>query len=212
MYDRILFLDFDGTITSEETLEGSMRRIIEPKLYEEKYKEMLAGKLTLSQVLHMGFETIPSDKLTEIMDYVRTVPIREGFGDLLSAMQQMNIPVVVISGGLTSYVHEKLAPYRDKLLNIHSVGLDCSGPYMKLISDYEQDGEIMQKTLVMAEYDYKFAICAGDSYTDVHMAYASDLVFARDALAALLEKSGISYEPWKDFNVIKIFPRLVGYT
>jgi 2-hydroxy-3-keto-5-methylthiopentenyl-1-phosphate phosphatase len=37
------------------------------------------------------------------------------------------------------------------------------------------------------------------------MAYASDLVFARDALAALLEKSGISYEPWKDFYDIKNF-------
>ena len=40
MYDTILFLDFDGTITSEETLEGSMRRTIDPDLYKEKQKEI----------------------------------------------------------------------------------------------------------------------------------------------------------------------------
>ncbi|MBC8587589.1 HAD-IB family phosphatase [Paratissierella segnis] len=205
MYDKILFLDFDGTITSEETLEGSMRRTIEPKLYEEKHKEMLSGKLTLSQVLHMGFGTIPSSKLGEIMDYVKTVPIRKGFEELLDAMQQINIPVVVISGGLSPYVNEKLAPYKDKLLNIHSVDLDCNGPYMKLISDYEQDGEIMQKTLIMAEYDYNFAICAGDSYTDVRMAHEADLVFARDNLAVLLDKKGKHYEPWNDFHDIRNF-------
>lgn len=42
---------------------------------------MLSGNLTLSQVLHMGFGTIPSSKLAEIMDYVKTVPIREGLAE-----------------------------------------------------------------------------------------------------------------------------------
>ncbi len=203
MYDRILFLDFDGTITTEETLEGVMRRTIDPALYEEKNQEMLAGRLTLGQALHMGFETIPSEKLPLIMEYVRTVPIREGFEDLLDAMEAQHIPVVVISGGLKPYVEEKLAPYRHKLLNVHSVDLNCSGSHMRLLSDYEQDGEIMQKTLIMAQYDYQFAICVGDSYTDLRMARASHLVFARDRLAQMLKKQGLPFQPWNDFYDVR---------
>lgn len=195
MYDRILFLDFDGTITSEETLEGSMRLTIDSKLYEQKHKEMLSGDITLSEALHMGFETVPSEKLSVIMDYVRNVPIRPGFSELLTSMNQRNIPVVVISGGLKPCIDEKLAPYRNMLLGIHSVDVDSQGPYLKLISKYEEDGELMQKTRIMAQYDYKTAICAGDSHTDFRMAGQCQTVFARDLLADLLDKAGIRYIP-----------------
>lgn len=202
-YDKILFLDFDGTITAEETLEGSIQRIIEPEIYREKFKEMLAGKLTLAEVLHLGFSTISSERLSDILDYVRSVPIRPGFPELLDAMSELNIPVVVISGGLQPYVDEKLMSYRDRLLAVHSVGLDCSGQFMKLVSDYEGNGEVMQKTLIMAQYDYEHAICAGDSYTDINMAKNSQTVFARDKLADMLGSQGIPFIPWEDFYDIR---------
>ncbi len=199
MYDRILFLDFDGTITSEETLEGSMRLTIDPALYQEKQRDMLDGKITLGQALHMGFETIPSEKLPLIMEYVRGVPVRPGFDELLAAMESVNIPVVVISGGLRPCIEEKLAPYRSRLLGVHSVDLDVSGPFMRLISGYEASGDLLEKTLVMKQYDYKTAICAGDSFTDIRMAMASQLVFARDNLAKVLDQKGAPYVPWEDF-------------
>lgn len=33
MYEKILFVDFDGTVTSEETLEGILRRFTDPGEY-----------------------------------------------------------------------------------------------------------------------------------------------------------------------------------
>ena len=203
MYDTILFLDFDGTITSEETLEGSMRLAIDPAIYEGKNRELIEGKFTLAEVLQMGFSTIPSYKYDAIMDYVRKVPIRKGFRDLILAMEELGIPVVVISGGLKPYVMEKLGPFQDRLLGIHSVDLDYSGDFMRLLPEYEEDGELMQKTLVMDQYDYKRAICVGDSMTDVGMAKACQLVFARDLLAKLLDKDGVAYVPWNNFHDIK---------
>lgn len=203
MYEKILFLDFDGTITSEETLVESMRLTIDKKLYEEKHKEMLEGKITLSDALHMGFGTVPSSKLPMIMDYVRNVPIRPGFEELLLAMADKGIPVVVISGGLKPCIEEKLAPYKNKLLGVHSVDVDTGGHFIKLISQYEGKGDLLEKTLVMKQYEYKSAICVGDSHTDIHMAKASDLVFARDILAQILSREGIEYEPWEDFFQVR---------
>ncbi|GAB1476824.1 2-hydroxy-3-keto-5-methylthiopentenyl-1-phosphate phosphatase [Bacillota bacterium] len=205
MYDKILFLDFDGTITSEETLVGSMRLTIDEDLYEEKLREMMEGKLTLSQALHMAFGTVPSERLPDIIEYVKSVPIRPGFEELLLAMADKNIPVVVISGGLRPCIEAKLEPFRERLLDVHSVDVDSGGPHLKLISAYEEKGDLLQKTRVMEQYEYKTAICAGDGHTDMRMAKTSQLVFARDQLADALKKQGVPYEPWQDFFDIRDF-------
>ncbi len=199
MHDTILFLDFDGTITSEETLDGAMRLCIGPGLYEEKLRELRENKRSLADTLRLAFEYIPSARLPDILAYVRGVPVRPGFEALLDDMAALSIPVVVISGGLKPYVEEKLKPYRDKLLGMHSVAVDATGPFIRLNSDAEADGEIMQKTLVMQRYAYKNAICAGDGLTDVRMAKASRTVFARDALAKILTKQGVPFTEWNDF-------------
>jgi len=199
MYDTILFIDFDGTITAEETLEGAMRLCVDPAAYAEKEKEMLAGKTTLAEAVRYAFSQIPSSRLEDIKAYVRGVPVRPGFGELLQLAKERGIPAVVISGGLRPCVEEKLAPWRELLLDVYSVALDCSGETMRLVSDYGGDGEILSKVQVMGRYEYRRAICIGDSYTDIKMARASQTVFARDTLAKTLEKLGVPYTPWSDF-------------
>lgn len=199
MYETILFLDFDGTITSEETLEGSMRLCIDPLLYREKEREMLEGKRTLADTLHLAFSMIPCDCMEKIQAYVRGVPLRPGFGELLNLAEEKEIPVVVISGGLKPCIEEKLEPYRNKLLDVHSVEILCVEDRIRLRSPYEAKGDLMEKTRIMAQYDYRQALCVGDGHTDVRMALASDLVFARDRLAAILRQRGVAFKPWEDF-------------
>jgi len=199
MYNTMLFIDFDGTITAEETLEGAMRLCVDPAAYAEKEKEMLAGRTTLAEAVRYAFSQIPSSRLEDIKAYVRGVPIRPGFGELLQLAKEQGIPAVVISGGLRPCVEEKLAPWRELLLDVYSVALDCSGDTMRLVSDYEGDGEILSKVRVMGRYEYRHAICVGDSYTDIKMARASQTVFARDTLARTLEKLDVPYTPWSDF-------------
>lgn len=199
MYDTLLFIDFDGTVTTEETLSGAMQRCIDPALYRATEQRLLKGELTLADTLHYAFEHIASSRLPEIMDYVRSVPLRAGLTDLLDGMQAAGVPVVIISGGLTPYVEEILAPCKDKLLAIHSVDLDTAGEYMRLVSAYEAGGEIIDKTRVMAQYEYRRAACVGDGMTDMRMALHSDIVFARDMLADMLQRKGKPFHPWNDF-------------
>lgn len=199
MYDTILFIDFDGTITTEETLDGAMRMCIDPVLYAEKAQEMMEGKRSLAETVRFAFDHIPSSRLPAILEYVRGVAIRPGFGELLDGMAARGIPVVVISGGLQPYVEEKLAPYREKLLAVHSVGLDTSGPTMRLVSAYEQGGDLLDKILIMEQYAYQTAACVGDGHTDIRMAMRCERVFARDVLAKAMRKAGKAYTPWEDF-------------
>lgn len=211
MYDKILFVDFDGTITAEDTLDGCLRLFVPQEEYDKSLQDMTQGRLTLSDALHQVFDHTPSSRFPEMMEYVRKVPIRDGFPEFLDEMKALDIPVVVISGGLRQLLEEKIGEYQDHFLGMHYVDLDISGEYMKMVSDYDDGKEVLKKTDIMAQYDYKTAICIGDSYTDLNMAAASDIVFARDILAAYLKSEGKPFIPWNDFyDVIKALTKEVG--
>lgn len=199
MYKRILFIDFDGTITTEETLSKAMEMCISPKLFKEGKTKIQSGQWTLRQTVQFAFENIPGSSMDTIMEYVRTVPIRDGFPELLRKMKDMGIPVVIISGGLKPYVEEKIAPYKDLILAVHSLDINPTENSIELISPFEGETDVIEKTDVMALYDYESAICVGDGLTDIRMAMSCDKVFARDVLAKVLTEKGVPFSPWEDF-------------
>ena len=199
MYRTVAFVDFDGTITLEDTLEGAIRLYADPEEYRAMRQKLVKGEITLSRVVRYAFDGAPSDRLTRMLDYVDRVGIRPGFPEFLDEMERQEIPVVVISGGIRQFVERKLAPYRDRLLGLHAVDLDVSGPGMRLVSAYDDGNELLKKTDVMALYPHEHAIGIGDSFTDRNMALAVDTIFARDELERYLQKLGRSYIPYGDF-------------
>ena len=190
MYDTIAFVDFDGTITMEDTLEGAIRLFASPEEFHSVKGKLVRGEMTLSQVVRYAFDGAPSSRLERMLDYVKGVALRPGFPEFLDEMDKRKIPVVVISGGVRQFVELRLAPWRGRLLGVHAVYLDTSGPGMKLVSPYDDGNELLKKTDVMALYDYRHAIGIGDSFTDMKMSLAVDTIFARDVLAAYLQKMG----------------------
>lgn len=207
MYDTIVFADFDGTITMEDTLVGAIRLFVDPEEFRLYSGKLAKGEMTLSQVVRRAFDGAPSELLPRMLEYVESVAIRPGFADFLDEMDRRGVPVVVISGGVRQFVERKLAPYRSRLLGLHAVDLDVSTPEMKLISAYDNGDELLKKTDVMALYEYRHAVGIGDSFTDRNMSRAVDTIFARDVLAQYLQKLGHPYLPYEDFyDVIRQFP------
>lgn len=205
--DTIFFVDFDGTVTTEETMVGAVRRIAPPALVEAYSNRMMSGELTLSAGLKEAFGQVPSNQLPRILEYIETVPVRPGFEAFLEAAEAAGFPVVILSGGLRPSVEAKLAPWRGRLLDIHAVELDTSGPNMRLVSPYDDGVELMAKRQVMAKYRYRRAACIGDSYTDIRMAEQANVVFARDQLAKILTQQGRPFLPWVDFHDIAAWIR-----
>ena len=202
MYKTIVFTDFDGTITMEDTLAGAIQLFASPEEFREYSEKLAAGTMTLSQVVRYAFDGAPSDRLPRMLDYVDSVAMRPGFSEFLDAMEALSIPVVVISGGVRQFSERKLAPYRSRLLGLHAVELDASGPEMRLLSQYDDGNELLKKTDVMALYDYERAIGIGDSFTDMNIAQAVDTIFARDVLAKFLQKLGRPFIPYEDFYTV----------
>lgn len=96
----------------------------------------------------------------------------------------------MISGGIRQFLEQKMGPYRERLLGMHAVELDVSGPQMRLISEYDDGNELLRKTDVMALYSYDHAIGIGDSFTDMNMAAGCGYRFCPGCAGKIPDETG----------------------
>ena len=202
---RVVFCDFDGTITTKDTFVGAVAPLV-PEVAQRLLPALFARDISLRQGVRDILEAIPSNRYPEILAYAAQQPIRAGFEDLLDWLEVRQIPLAVVSGGIEGMVRTVLSrPGRDgrflcdRVASISAVKVDASGPYLQVASDFEMGDELVSKVAVMQRYPAQTRVAIGDSVTDIKMAQAADLAFARDRLQGYLQDVGKHYEPWENF-------------
>jgi 2-hydroxy-3-keto-5-methylthiopentenyl-1-phosphate phosphatase len=198
----IIFCDFDGTITAQETFVAVLKRFA-PELAAELIPQMYALKVTLRDGVRRILESIPSSRLPEIIEYTRRQPMRAGLSELLDFLDSRNVPFVVVSGGLRSMVEVVLSELVQRTHAIHAIDIDTSGSHFRVVSPYEGETELVDKVKVMELYPADVKIAIGDSVTDLNMALTAPVVFARDRLATYLDERNKPYIAWNDFFDIR---------
>lgn len=199
---RIVFCDFDGTITVEETFVGMLKRFAQVP-YEEIEKRMLSREITLKEGVTRLVESIPSEHYAQVLEYIRHKELRPGLPELLSFLQDEHVPFVVISGGLIGPVLTRLNPLLQEVHAVHAADVNTEGKTLRVHSDFVGETELVAKARVMALYSYDEAVSIGDGISDLNMALHSSLVFARDNLKKYLDASNKLYNPWDDFYDVR---------
>jgi 2-hydroxy-3-keto-5-methylthiopentenyl-1-phosphate phosphatase len=201
---RVIFCDFDGTITVEETFVAVLKRFA-PEVAANVIPQMYARRVTLREGVRTILESIPSASYPEILEFTRPQPIRSGFAQLLDFLDVQQVPLVVVSGGLRGMVETVLGGLLQRVKAIHAVDVDTDGDNLQVISKYEAGTELIAKVQVMAEYPADEQIAIGDSLTDLNMALHADLVFARHPLTKYLDEQQKPYISWDDFGEIHCY-------
>ncbi|MBE9215799.1 HAD-IB family phosphatase [Plectonema cf. radiosum LEGE 06105] len=202
MSKRIIFCDFDGTITAEETFVAVLKEF-SPEVSQQLIPQMYAQKLTLRQGVKQILESIPCSVYPEILEFSRNKQIRPGFVEFIDFLKDYNVPLVIVSGGLRSIIEIVLGDLLEEVWAIHAVDLDISGEYLQVNSEFEQGDELVAKVKVMEKYPRDEKIAIGDSLTDLNMSLEVPMVFARDRLVKYLEEYSKPYIPWNDFIEIR---------
>ncbi|MGG6264772.1 HAD-IB family phosphatase [Leptolyngbya sp. AN10] len=203
---RIVFCDFDGTITQSETFVAMLKHFT-PVLAERLLPEIYAKRLTLREGVRRFIQSIPSVRYSEIIEFTRAQPIRPGLLEFLDFLKTEEIPFVVISGGLTGMVESVLNPLKDRIHAIHAMEVDTRGTFLQVHSAYEGGTELVAKAQIMAKYQADQTIAIGDSITDLNMALSASIVFARSPLTRYLEERHKPYIPWNDFFEVREYLR-----
>jgi 2-hydroxy-3-keto-5-methylthiopentenyl-1-phosphate phosphatase len=201
-YERIVFCDFDGTVTAVETFVAMLKRFATAN-YSGVESQLTRREITLGQGVRRLVESIPSARFADMQAYIRRQAIRPGFEALLDFLEARRIPLVVISGGLREQVETRLEAYRHRIHQVHAATIDTDSEYIRLTSEYENSFELVSKKTVMATYAYRESVAIGDGITDISMSVAADIVFARDNLCRYLDRSGRSYHRWQTFFDIR---------
>jgi len=197
-YKRIVFCDFDGTITAEETFVGMLKQFATENY--TRVKQLIIDKdITLAEGVRKMVESVPSEKYPQVLDYIRVKEIRAGFPELLDYLYFHGVPFVVISGGLLASIKTRLEAFAARIHSIHAAEVNTDGDFLKLFSEYQNQTELVAKAEIMSTYHFEQAVVIGDGITDLNMAMAADIVFARDYLSGFLAQNNKSFIRWNDF-------------
>jgi 2-hydroxy-3-keto-5-methylthiopentenyl-1-phosphate phosphatase len=197
---RAVFCDFDGTITAVETFVGMLKEFT-PQLSAQLMPQMYARTLTLRAGVRQLLESIPAARYPEIIEYAEKSAIRPGLSELLDFLDGEDVPFIVVSGGLRGMVETTLsqAGILSRVAAVYAVDLDTRGEFLGVHSEFEAGTEMVSKVQVMAQHPTIEQIAIGDSVTDLNMALAVPVVFARDRLINYLDEHHKPYLPWQDF-------------
>jgi 2-hydroxy-3-keto-5-methylthiopentenyl-1-phosphate phosphatase len=203
---RLIVVDFDGTITERDTLD-EMCRIYAPEAWEAAESDLQQRTMTLREVITAEFAPIKGDHDTIVSETVDRAEVRAGFGQFVREAEQAGDRVVVVSSGFESVIRPILA--REGLGGLEVVAHDVRFTPEGGVVDFRHGelcpvcGEECKRSVVDAMRDGREVVYVGDGYSDRCAAQAADIRFARRTLAAHLDRMGVDYTPFDDFDSIR---------
>lgn len=202
MAPATVFCDFDGTITAVDTFDLLMQDTY-GDVWRQLKADLLGFRRPLREVMDQLGSLLTAQHLRAMEGRMATFVPRPGFLRFLDAMDHAGISVLVVSGGFLPLVEAVLRGHRHRFKAVIAglpVPQDQEGTRHHIHSPYSSREELVAKALVMDLYGQGRTIAIGDGITDLRMAEAADVVFARDLLAELLTERGVAFHPWRDFD------------
>jgi len=201
---RVVFCDFDGTITTQDTFVSVLEKFA-PETASQLLPAIFRQEITLKEGIGKTLGAIPAHSYSATIEFIAQQPIRPGLKEFIESLNRNQIPFVVISGGLTSMVkavleHQQLIK---GVTAIYAGEVDATGEFLRPYSAISSDTEFVAKAIAMDRHPAELKVAIGDSVTDINMSLAADLVFARDRLKQYLDAKNKSYIEWSDFFDIR---------
>ena len=195
-----VFCDFDGTVTSIDTFD-LVADAVAPERWAELKSQLFGFEINLREGMARLAEVLQPQDLEAMVKRMQGIEPRPGFLPFLDQLEAAGLPFVLVSGGLVPLVEVVLGPHRQKL---HQLVAADVRPHpagcLEFHCAFSSEEELVAKAKVIERYGCGRSVVIGDSITDLRMAEAADLVFARAPLCDWLEQRGVDHYRWQDFG------------
>ena len=190
---KLLFLDFDGTISQKDVIDQILMRFADDKWLEIE-DEWTSGKIGSRECLQKQFALVKASAF-ELDEFIDELELDEGFLDVIRFCDAANIKVHIVSDGFEYYIRRMLAKtfsdaetickieiFANSLESDGKNGWKTSFPYFEKTCG---DGCATCKPAVMnSKNPLKLpAIFVGDGFSDRFAAQTAEIVFAKKKLA-----------------------------
>ncbi|MCR4429708.1 MAG: MtnX-like HAD-IB family phosphatase [Tepidanaerobacteraceae bacterium] len=200
------FVDFDGTITKEDTCEAMVKAFAKGdwKSLDKKWQE---GKLSTEECARQTFEMFDADE-ESVKNFLReNMEIDDYFVQFANLCRQSGHSLYILSDGYDfniRVVFEKFGitniPYFANELVISGRSFDIRCPYHS--KSCSQCGVCKTDLMLKLKPEGALAVYIGDGYSDICPAKSADVVFAKGTLLMLCRKNKIPAREFRDFSDI----------
>jgi 2-hydroxy-3-keto-5-methylthiopentenyl-1-phosphate phosphatase len=193
-----LILDWDGTVTVEDTLIVALREFGDWQVYLDAAAALQRGEITLHEEIRRDAETIRTP-VDEVVAWLReNLDLRPGFHELAEAYRPL-----IVSSNFRQLIEPILEREGVELeVRANEVEWHPEG-WLAAFRNGEvcgTCGEPCKRADVTSANAIGEVVYVGDGYSDRCAAQAADRIFARDGLAKYLDEQGIAYERFDDLH------------
>lgn len=206
MKDKIIVSDFDGTITTKDTLSTFLEEYAPEEwlIIEDKW---VNGEIGSAQCLQMQFDLIKDLSPSIIEEFVNTVELDPYFKEFNKIRLKNNIDFLILSDGFDYFINRILQKHDLKNINIVSNHAEFKNKKF-LISFPNQNNDCVKNSgtckcniIKKLRQNYKEIYYIGDGTSDICVADKSDFLFAKSTLLDYCKKMRldcIEYETYKE--------------
>jgi 2-hydroxy-3-keto-5-methylthiopentenyl-1-phosphate phosphatase len=193
-----LILDWDGTVTVDDTLILALREFGNWQVYLEAAAALARGEITLHEEIRRDAESIRAPIEEVVAWLVEHLELRPGFHELAETHRP-----VIVSSNFRQLIEPILARERVELtVRANDVEWEPRG-WRATFRNGEvcgTCGEPCKRADVTSADAIGEVVYVGDGYSDRCAAQAADRIFARDGLARYLDEQRVAYMPFDDLH------------
>ena len=193
-----LILDWDGTVTVDDTLILALREFGNWQVYLEAAAALARGEITLHEEIRRDAESIRTPIEEVVAWLVEHLELRPGFHELAETHRP-----VIVSSNFRQLIEPILAREGVELeVRANDVEWEPRG-WRATFRNGEvcgTCGEPCKRADVTSADANGGVVYVGDGYSDRCAAQAADRIFARDGLARYLDEQRVAYVPFDDLH------------
>jgi 2-hydroxy-3-keto-5-methylthiopentenyl-1-phosphate phosphatase len=203
-----VFLDFDGTISTQDTGVYLLERFATPIWldYHEQYER---GEINSRAVLVGQWGATTADEVT-MRAAARDVTLDVGFEPLVAALQAGGAELTVVSDGFGFYAHDVCDPLGIPVITneINWATGEIEFPFGDPTCACQACGVCKPAPIKEASARGRTTVLIGDGASDRMAAAVADVVFAKDGLAEFCRQSGHPFIAFAGLDEVRAY--LVG--
>jgi len=204
---KLILSDFDGTITTKDTLVELLNTFASPSWHKIE-KLVKSGHMGSRVALRKEFTLFYIDKKSYVSFLKKRIKIDPAFKAFLRFIKAKRIRLVIISGGFSLNIKTILKNFGIKGYPYYANKLIFKRNHFELKYPYPSDGctkcaNCKRHHLLRYKRKGYYIIYIGDSTTDRCPIKTADLVFAKLELAEYCRKRKIPYIPYKTFKDVR---------
>lgn len=198
-----IIVDFDGTISREDTTDRVLQRFADPG-WEEIEADWVAGRIGSRECMERQVSLLRVSP--DVFDtFVSSLAIDWGFTEFVRLCRRLAIPVTVVSDGLDRTIHALLNRAGLGDLPVVANRLEAIGRDRWRLASPHADpaggcASGTCKCRIASGLIRPLTLLVGDGRSDFCVAGQADLVFAKTRLIAHCRDNGISHHAFGDFS------------